>query len=102
VCPHATIRTKVYEPGELANAPELFKAMDYKSRDLPGMKYTVQVAPEDCTGCALCVEACPAKDKSNPRHKAINMEEQAPHRLAERANWAFFENLPELDRTRSR
>jgi pyruvate-ferredoxin/flavodoxin oxidoreductase len=99
VCPHATIRTKVYGPGELADAPEAFKTVDYKSRDLPGMKYTVQVAPEDCTGCALCVEACPAKDKSNPRHKAINMEEQAPHRLVERANWTFFENLPELDRT---
>jgi pyruvate-ferredoxin/flavodoxin oxidoreductase len=99
VCPHATIRTKVYGPGDLAGAPEAFQSVDYKSRDLPGMKYTVQVAPEDCTGCALCVEACPAKDKSNPRHKAINMEEQAPHRLVERANWAFFENLPELDRT---
>jgi pyruvate-ferredoxin/flavodoxin oxidoreductase len=99
VCPHATIRTKVYGPGELANAPAAFQAVDYKSRDLPGMKYTVQVAPEDCTGCALCVEACPAKDKSNPRHKAINMEEQAPHRLVERENWTFFENLPELDRT---
>jgi pyruvate-ferredoxin/flavodoxin oxidoreductase len=99
VCPHATIRTKVYAPGELAGAPEGFQSVPYKGRELPGMNYTVQVAPEDCTGCALCVEACPAKDKSNPRHKAINMEEQAPHRLVERENWAFFENLPELDRT---
>ena len=99
VCPHATIRTKVYGPDQLNGAPDAFKNVDYKSRDLPGMKYTVQVAPEDCTGCALCVEACPAKDKSNPRHKAINMEEQAPHRFVERDNWAFFENLPELDRT---
>ena len=99
VCPHATIRTKVYSPVELASAPQAFQSMDYKSRDLPGMKYTVQVAPEDCTGCGICVEACPAKDKSNPRHKAINMEEQAPHRFVERDNWTFFENLPELDRT---
>jgi pyruvate-ferredoxin/flavodoxin oxidoreductase len=99
VCPHATIRTKVYGPGNLGNAPQAFQSVDYKSRDLPGMKYTVQVAPEDCTGCGICVEACPAKDKSNPRHKAINMEEQAPHRFVERDNWAFFENLPELDRT---
>ena len=99
VCPHATIRTKVYKPDQLAGAPEAFRSVDYKSRDLPGMKYTVQVAPEDCTGCALCVEACPAKDKSNPRHKAINMETQAPLRFVERENWNFFKNLPELDRT---
>jgi len=99
VCPHAAIRTKVYGPSELTNAPQTFKSMDYKSRDLAGMKYTVQVAPEDCTGCNLCVEACPAKDKSNPRHKSINMELQAPLRFAERENWEFFKNLPELDRT---
>ncbi len=99
VCPHAAIRTKVYPPAALTDAPASYQSVDYKSRDLPGMKYTVQVAPEDCTGCRLCVEACPAKDKSNPRRKAINMEPQPEHRFAERENWAFFEALPELDRT---
>jgi pyruvate-ferredoxin/flavodoxin oxidoreductase len=99
VCPHAAIRTKVYPPESLAGAPETFKAMDYKSRDLPGMKYTVQVAPEDCTGCALCVESCPAKNKSQPKLKAINMAPQPPLRAQERENFAFFLDLPELDRT---
>jgi pyruvate-ferredoxin/flavodoxin oxidoreductase len=99
VCPHATIRTKVYPPETLAGAPETYKAVDYKSRDLPGMKYTVQVAPEDCTGCGLCVEACPAKNKSEPRLKAINMAPQPPIRFTERDNFAFFLDLPELDRT---
>ena len=83
----------------LAGAPETFKSVDYKSRDLPGMKYTVQVAPEDCTGCALCVEGCPAKNKSEPRFKAINMAPQPPLRFTERDNFAFFLDLPELDRT---
>ncbi len=99
VCPHAAIRTKVYPPEALAGAPATFKAVDYKSRDLPGMKYTVQVAPEDCTGCGLCVEACPAKNKSEPRLKAINMAPQLPLRATERENYRFFFNLPELDRT---
>ncbi len=99
VCPHAAIRTKVYPPEALAGAPATFKSVDYKSRELPGMKYTVQVAPEDCTGCGLCVEACPAKNKSEPRLKAINMVEQLPIRFTERENFAFFLDLPELDRT---
>ena len=100
VCPHAAIRTKVYEPAGLANAPETFKSMDYRSRELSGMKFTVQVAPEDCTGCGLCVDACPAKNKSQPKFKAINMAQQLPLRVPERENFAFFLNLPELDRTR--
>jgi pyruvate-ferredoxin/flavodoxin oxidoreductase len=99
VCPHAAIRTKVYPPESLAGAPATFKSMDYKSRDLPGMKYTVQVAPEDCTGCALCVENCPAKNKSQPKLKAINMAPQPPLRVQERKNFEFFLDLPELDRT---
>ena len=99
VCPHAAIRTKVYPPEKLTGAPETYKAMDYKSRDLPGMKYTVQVAPEDCTGCGLCVDACPAKNKSQPKFKAINMEPQPPLRFTERDNFQFFLDLPELDRT---
>jgi pyruvate-ferredoxin/flavodoxin oxidoreductase len=98
VCPHAAIRTKVYPPESLAGAPETYKAVDYKSRDLPGMKYTVQVAPEDCTGCGLCVEGCPAKNKSQPKFKAINMAPQPPLRATERANFGFFLELPELDR----
>jgi pyruvate-ferredoxin/flavodoxin oxidoreductase len=99
VCPHAAIRTKVYPPESLAGAPAAYLAVDYKSRDLPNMKYTVQVAPEDCTGCGMCVDACPAKNKSEPRLKAINMVEQPPIRAQERANYAFFLDLPELDRT---
>jgi pyruvate-ferredoxin/flavodoxin oxidoreductase len=99
VCPHASIRTKVYPPESLAGAPETFKSVDYKSRDLPGMKYTVQVAPEDCTGCGLCVGSCPAKNKAQPKFKAINMEPQPPLRFQERANYRFFYDLPELDRT---
>ncbi len=99
VCPHAAIRTKVYPPENLAGAPETFKSVDYKSRELAGMKYTVQVAPEDCTGCGLCVEACPAKNKSQPKFKAINMAPQLPLRFTERENFKFFLGLPELDRT---
>ena len=99
VCPHAAIRTKVYPPESLTGAPETYKAVDYKSRDLPGMKYTVQVAPEDCTGCGLCVEGCPAKNKSQPKFKAINMAPQPPLRFTERDNFQFFLDLPELDRT---
>jgi len=99
VCPHAAIRTKVYPAEALAGAPPTFKSMDYKSRELPGMKFTVQVAPEDCTGCGLCVESCPAKNKSQPKLKAINMAPQPPLRFAERDNFKFFLDLPELDRT---
>jgi pyruvate-ferredoxin/flavodoxin oxidoreductase len=98
VCPHAAIRAKVYSPEALAGAPLTFKADDFRSVDMKGLKYTIQVAPEDCTGCTLCVEVCPAKDKTNPRHKAINMAPQRPLREAERENFAFFLDLPEMDR----
>jgi pyruvate-ferredoxin/flavodoxin oxidoreductase len=97
VCPHAVIRTKVYEPALLAGAPSTFKSKDANFKELPGMKYTLQVAPEDCTGCALCVEACPAKDKSQVGRKAINMADQPSIRETERANWEFFQELPEGD-----
>ncbi len=97
VCPHAVIRMKVYEPALLAGAPATFKSMDAKFKELPGMKYTIQVAPEDCTGCALCIEACPAKDKTNVSRKAINMADQPPLREAESLNWDFFKALPEGD-----
>src|SRR4029079_14094690 len=75
-----------------------FKSVLFKGTELPGA-YTIQVAPEDCTGCMLCVAVCPAKDKTKPRHKALEMHPQPPLREAERSNYAFFLNLPEADRT---
>jgi pyruvate-ferredoxin/flavodoxin oxidoreductase len=100
VCPHAAIRAKLYSPDSLAGAPPGFLSDNFKSTDLVGYKYTIQVAPDDCTGCGLCVAVCPAKDKSNARHKAIDMLPQPPIRDRERENFAFFLGLPELDRTR--
>jgi pyruvate-ferredoxin/flavodoxin oxidoreductase len=102
VCPHATIRAKVYTPDGLDGAPPTFKSTDYKGNEFKGSKYTIQVAAEDCTGCSLCVMVCPAKDKSNPRHKAIDMHPQLPLREAERSNYDFFLSLPEADRTKLR
>ena len=102
VCPHAAIRVKVYEPELLSGAPPTFKSCDFRAADYAGFKYTVQVAPEDCTGCTLCVMFCPAKDKSNPKHKSIDMHPQPPLREAERENYRFFLDLPEPDRTRPR
>ena len=98
ICPHATIRAKVYDPKELASAPASFKSTDARAPEWKGMKWTLQVAAEDCTGCALCVEVCPARNKTEAKLKAINMRPQAPLRLAERENWEFFLRLPELDR----
>ena len=100
VCPHAAIRTKVYPTDLLAAAPVTFKSTAFKTREYgQGMTYTVQVAPEDCTGCSLCVQVCPAKDKANPRHKAIDMMPQPPLRETERENYSYFLGLPEADRT---
>ncbi|MBI1815174.1 MAG: pyruvate:ferredoxin (flavodoxin) oxidoreductase [Deltaproteobacteria bacterium] len=99
VCPHAAIRAKVYAPEPLEHAPASFKVTPYRGNEYKDRQYTIQVAPEDCTGCSLCVAVCPAKDKSNPKHKAIDMCPQAPLRDAERANYAFFLDLPEVDRT---
>jgi len=98
VCPHATIRAKVYEPSHLAGAPATFKSAAPRWRGLEAMRYTLQVAPEDCTGCVLCVEVCPAKSKSEVKHKAIDMAPQAPIRDAEARNWDFFLSLPEFNR----
>lgn len=98
VCPHASIRTNVYDPKYLEEAPATFKSMDYKGNEYPGWKYTVQVAPEDCTGCVLCVEACPAKSKTDPSHKALNMQFQIPLREPERENYKFFLSIPSVDR----
>jgi pyruvate-ferredoxin/flavodoxin oxidoreductase len=99
VCPHAAIRAKVYPADALSGAPSTFKSCDYKAPDFKGSKYTIQIAPEDCTGCKLCVAVCPAKDKSNPKHKAIDMHPQMPLREPERDNFKFFLDLPEADRT---
>lgn len=98
VCPHAAIRQKVYDPSLLAKAPATYKSADYKAADFKGMKYTVQIAPEDCTGCSLCVEVCPVHDKKEAKIKAINMAPQPPIREAERENYSFFLDLPEVDR----
>lgn len=99
VCPHATIRAKVYEEKELKNAPATFKYTKFKAKDYgDNMFYSLQVAVEDCTGCELCVDVCPAKNKQETKLKAINMQEQLPLREQERANWDFFLNIPELDR----
>jgi pyruvate-ferredoxin/flavodoxin oxidoreductase len=98
VCPHAVIRIKVYDSKELAGAPATFKACDARDKEWAGMKYTIQVAPEDCTGCGVCVDVCPVKNKSEVRLKAINMVPQPPLRAPESENWNFFLKLPELDR----
>jgi pyruvate-ferredoxin/flavodoxin oxidoreductase len=99
VCPHAAIRMKVYDPAVLASAPEGFPAKEYGARDLRGMMLTVQVAPDDCTGCGICVDMCPAHSKSEVRHRSINLEPALDHRDAERSRWEFFERIPELDRS---
>ncbi|HKA19783.1 MAG TPA: pyruvate:ferredoxin (flavodoxin) oxidoreductase [Blastocatellia bacterium] len=99
VCPHAAIRAKVYDADSLNGTPPTFKSTAYRGKEYAGKLYTIQVAPEDCTGCNLCVNVCPAKDRTNPKHKAINMEPQAPLREAERANYDYFLNLPEMSPT---
>ncbi len=99
VCPHAVIRSKLYTPERKAAAPAEFKSTRSRLHEFKDQLFTLQVAPEDCTGCALCVEVCPVKSKSEVRHKAINMTPLAPLRDQERANWDFFLSLPETDRT---
>ncbi len=98
VCPHAVIRIKVYEPKCLEGAPATFKACEARDKEWQGLKYTIQVAPEDCTGCGICVDICPVKNKSEVRLKAINMVPQPPLRAPESENWEFFLKIPELDR----
>jgi len=100
VCPHAVIRAKVYDSSLLRSKPETFKATKPRWREFETLRYTLQVAPEDCTGCRLCVEVCPAKSKSEVKHKAINMAPQDPLRKQESVNWEFFLSLPEFDRNR--
>jgi pyruvate-ferredoxin/flavodoxin oxidoreductase len=98
VCPHSVIRAKVYEPAVLDNAPATFKSTAARWREFANLHYTLQVSPEDCTGCTLCVEVCPVKNKSEVRLKAINMMPQPPIRDQEAQNWDFFLGLPETDR----
>jgi pyruvate-ferredoxin/flavodoxin oxidoreductase len=100
VCPHAVIRAKVYDPALLAAAPDGFANSPARWREFPDAAYSLQVAPEDCTGCGLCVEACPAKNKADSSRKAINMVPQAPRREAEARNWEFFLGLPEVDQSK--
>jgi pyruvate-ferredoxin/flavodoxin oxidoreductase len=105
VCPHATIRMKAYDPVHLKDAPQSFKSADAKGKELQGLKFTIQVAPEDCTGCGSCVFACPAmgKDaqgKKKEGFKAINMRLQEPIRAGEAENYRFFLGLPETDPSR--
>ncbi len=99
VCPHAVIREKVYDAANLEGAPDAFLSTGAHFKEFPGMKYTLQVSPEDCTGCSLCVEACPVKDKRQVGRKAINMTAQPPVREREKRNWEFFLTLPDVDTT---
>jgi pyruvate-ferredoxin/flavodoxin oxidoreductase len=98
VCPHAVIRIKAYDAEFLSDAPETFKSTTARDTEWQSLKYSIQVAPEDCTGCGICVDVCPAKNKSAVNIKAINMRPQRPLREQEVANWDFFRKLPELDR----
>jgi pyruvate-ferredoxin/flavodoxin oxidoreductase len=99
VCPHAAIRMKVFSPEALAGAPDTFLSKEWKARDLPGMLMTIQVAPEDCTGCGICVETCPAHSKEEVKHKSINLESKDEHLEVERERYEFFLSIPEIDRT---
>jgi len=99
VCPHAAIRMKVYPEAALDGAPAGFKSKDFKSREVAGHRLTIQVAPDDCTGCGVCVDVCPARSKTEVRHKSINLEPAAEHRDAERPAWDFFQSIAPLDPT---
>ncbi|HZU29107.1 MAG TPA: pyruvate:ferredoxin (flavodoxin) oxidoreductase [Bryobacteraceae bacterium] len=98
VCPHSVIRSKVYDPASDGNAPETFKFAPARWREFTSMRYSLQVAPEDCTGCGLCVQICPVKSKSEAKHKAINMSPQEPLREQERTNWQYFLHLNDTNR----
>jgi pyruvate-ferredoxin/flavodoxin oxidoreductase len=97
VCPHAAIRMKVYRADALRGAPGAFPSKPFRSRELPGHELTIQVAPDDCTGCGVCVDVCPARSKEDARHKAIDMRPAEEHRQRERERFAFFESIPHLD-----
>ena len=98
VCPHAVIRAKAFDPKYLAKAPATFQSADYKTKEFEGWKFTIQASAEDCTGCGLCVQQCPAKSKDDPSVKAINLKSFAENRAAESANWNFFfKDIPDND-----
>ncbi len=99
VCPHAAIRAKAYPEAGFDGAPEAFVSRKYTGKDLPDHLFTIQVAPDDCTGCGVCVDVCPAKSKTEVKHKAINMEHKLDHLERERKNYDFFLSIPELDRS---
>jgi pyruvate-ferredoxin/flavodoxin oxidoreductase len=96
-CPHAAIRMKVFDASALDGSPESFLSKDFRSRELPGRRLTIQVAPDDCTGCGVCVEVCPARSKQEVKHKSINMGPAEVHRERERERFAFFLRIPELE-----
>ena len=98
-CPHAAIRIKIFPEVELAGAPEQFQSKKYNDRNLSGHRLTVQVAPDDCTGCGICVDVCPAKSKTEVKHKSINMRPAPEHQPQERTNFDFFLGIPEIDRS---
>ncbi len=98
VCPHSVIRSKVYDPSFDGAPPPTFKSTAARWRDFTNLKFSLQVAPEDCTGCELCVQVCPVKSKSEARHKAINMAPQEPLRETERTNWEYFQSIPDPNR----
>ena len=100
VCPHAAIRIKPYDAAVLAGAPATFQSKESRGKEFEGTRMTIQVAPDDCTGCGVCVEVCPAKSKEAVRHRAINMEPKTPHLENERKNYEFFLSIPDYDRTR--
>ena len=102
VCPHSAIRIKVAPADQLEGAPDTFKSKPYKDRNLKGHQLVVQVAPDDCTGCGICVDVCPARSKTEVKHKSINLEPRRDHLDAERANFDFFLGIPDLDRTKVR
>ena len=93
VCPHSAIRMKVFEPAALGDAPDTFAHKEWKDRERPGRLMTIQVAPDDCTGCGICVDVCPAHDKTAVKHRSINMEPKEDHLERERANWDFFGSI---------
>ena len=99
VCPHAVVRSKIYDPAQLKGAPETFKSVDAIAKDFKGKKFTIQIAPEDCTGCTLCFQVCPAKNKEEEGKKALNMHLQPPLRESEKENWEFFLDIPYIDRS---
>ena len=99
VCPHATIRMKVFPTAAVASAPAGYLSKEFKSRELLDHRLTIQVAPDDCTGCGVCVDVCPAKSKTDSSHKAINMEPIEDHADVERRSWDFFLSIPQLDRS---